>query len=142
MNIGYIDTSFLLSLIFEDENYEKSIDQWNKLEMLFSSILIEIESRINIYKYCIGKKNNEELYKGKLDQLGNYLENIYKKIIDNEILLEIKNVDKLKRPRSLDSIHLATANILNKLSDDRILLCSYDKNMRKIGKELGMTIQN
>lgn len=142
MNIGYIDTSFLLSLIFEDENYEKSIDQWNKLEILFSSILIEIESRINIYKYCIGKKNNEELYKGKLDQLGNYLENIYKKIIDNEILLEIKNVDKLKRPRSLDSIHLATANILNKLSDDRILLCSYDKNMRKIGKELGMTIQN
>ncbi len=142
MNIGYIDTSFLLSLIFEDENYEKSIDQWNKLEILFSSILIEIESRINIYKYCIGKKNNEELYKGKLDQLGNYLENIYKKIIDNEILLEIKNVDKLKRPRSLDSIHLATANILNKLSDDRILLCSYDKNMRKIGKELGITIQN
>ena len=80
------------------------------------------------------------MYKEKLEKLQNYLENIYKKIIDNEILLEIKNIDKLKRPRYLDSIHLATANILNKLSDDRILLCSYDKNMRKIGKELGMMI--
>ena len=140
MNIGYIDTSFLLSIVFEDENYENSCNQWNNLELTYSSILLEIESRINIYKYYISKKSEDKIYKNKTDQLQGLLDSIYKKNIDNEILLEIKNVDKLKRPRSLDSIHLATANIINKLTEEKIILCTYDNEMKKIGKELGMRI--
>ncbi|MCK4543499.1 MAG: PIN domain-containing protein [Spirochaetales bacterium] len=140
MKIGYIDTSFLLSILFEDENYETTIKYWNELDILCSSLLLEIESRINVFKYCILTKNNKSLYKEKEEQLQELLENINKKNIDKEIVLEIKNFDKLKRPKSLDSIHLATANIFNKLLNEKLLLCSYDKNMVKIGKELGMEI--
>lgn len=140
MNIGYIDTSFLLSILFEDENYEITIKYWNDLDILFSSLLLEIESRINVYKYCILTKKNEVLYRKKEEQLQELLENINKKNIDKEIVLEIKNIEKLKRPKTLDSIHLATANIFSKLLDEKLLLCSYDKNMIKIGKELGMEI--
>ena len=140
MNIGYIDTSFLLSIVFEDENYENSYKKWNELEILYSSLLLEIESRINIYKYYVLKNENDKLYKEKNEQLQSLLNSIYKKNIDNEIMLEIKNVDKLKRPRSLDSIHLATANIINKLTEEKIILCTYDNEMKKIGKELGMII--
>ncbi len=140
MNIGYIDTSFLLSILFEDENYEITIKYWNKLDILFSSLLLEIESRINVYKYCILTKKNEILYKEKEEQLQELLENINKKNVDKEIVLEIKNIEKLKRPKSLDSIHLATANIFNKLLDKKLVLCSFDKNMIKMGKELGMEI--
>ncbi len=109
MPLGYIDTSFLLSILFEDDNYETTVTIWNQLETLYSSQL---------------------------------LDNISRKNIDSEIILEIKNIDKLKRFKSLDSIHLATANIVNKLLHKELLLCTYDKNMIRIGKEMRMkTIQ-
>jgi predicted nucleic acid-binding protein len=137
MRIGYIDSSFLLSIVFEDSNYNKSIQIWNNLEIMYSSLLLEIESRINIYKYYMLSKKEKEIYSHKEKDLGELISSINLKIIDNEINLEIRNFDKLKRPRSLDSIHLATANILKKM-DDNIFLCSYDKDFLKIGKELGM----
>ena len=138
MEFGYVDTSFLLSILFEDENYDTTVKYWNKLDILYSSLLLEIESRINVYKYCVLTKNNNALYKEKEEQLKELLDNVNKKNIDIEIVLEIKNIDKLKKPKSLDSIHLATANIVNKLLDEKLLLCTYDRNMIKIGKELGM----
>lgn len=138
MEFGYVDTSFLLSILFEDENYDTTVKYWNKLDILYSSLLLEIESRINVYKYCVLTKNNNVLYKEKEEQLKELLDNVNRKNIDNEIVLEIKNIDKLKKPKSLDSIHLATANIVNKLLDEKLLLCTYDMNMIKIGNELGM----
>ena len=55
MKIGYIDTSVLLSVIFEDEKYEISIDIWNSIDLKFSSIIIEIEFKVytipDIYRY-------------------------------------------------------------------------------------------
>ena len=140
MNIGYIDTSFLLSILFEDENYTTTVNYWNNLDILFSSILLEIESGINVYKYYMQIENNEVLYREKEKQRLELLENINRKIIDNEIVLEIKNTEKLKLPKSFNSIHLATASIFNKFNTQKLLLCSYDKNMRKIGKELGLQL--
>ena len=138
IQIAYIDTSFLLSLLFEDSNYEKSVDLWNQIEYYVSSILIDIESRINVYKYFIIHLRDEQSHKDKLNELHDLLESINRKNVDDEILLEIKNIEKLKHLKSLDSIHLATANIFNKLVKERISICTYDKNLIKISKELGM----
>ena len=140
MKVGYIDTSFLLSIIFEDENYEKSIDVWNSLDSIYSSLLLDIESQINLYKYFIKKKKNRDLYSIKEKEQKELLTCISLKNIDNEVNLEIKNSDNLKRPRSLDSIHLATANILYKMNQKEIVLCSYDKEMNEVGKSLGFSI--
>jgi len=90
VNFGYIDTSFLLSILFEDENYKTTVKTWNQLEALYSSQLLEIESRINVYKYCILAKKDENLYK----EMEDYLK--------------------------------------------ELLLCTYDRNMIKIGKEMSM----
>ena len=140
MNAAYIDTSFLLSIIFEDKNYEQSENRWNRLDTMFSSVLLEIESRINIYKHYHSSKRDKSWYQGKEKKLQELLENINRKTIDDEIVLEIKSHDKLKKARSLDGIHLATANILNKLMEQRLLLCSYDKRMTEIGGEIGLRL--
>ena len=140
MKTGYIDSSFLLSIIFEDNNYVKSVDIWNTLDVFLGSILLEIECRINVYKYLIIQMKEKKLFKEKEEQLAELLKNINKKNIDEEISLEIQNHEKLKRLKSLDSIHLATANIFNKLINEKILVCSYDKNMILISKEMGMNI--
>ncbi|MGA1843218.1 MAG: PIN domain-containing protein [bacterium] len=138
MRAAYIDSSFLLSIVFEDESYDLSIDIWNSLDILLGSIIIEIECRINVYKYCLLTIKDKELYREKDSMLGRLLNGINKKMVDNDILLEIKNNDKLKRLRSLDSIHLATANIYKKLIHDKLLICSYDAHMIRIARELGM----
>jgi predicted nucleic acid-binding protein len=140
MNAAYIDTSFLLSIILEDKNYEQSEVCWNTLDAMFSSVLLEIESRINIYKYLHSLKKDKSWYQGKEKQLQGVLESINRMTIDEEIVLEIKNHDKLKNARSLDGIHLATANILNKLMEEKLLLCSYDKRMIEIGGEIGLKL--
>jgi predicted nucleic acid-binding protein len=136
---GYIDSSFLLSIVFEDDNYEKSIDLWNGLDRYFSSIFLEIETRINLYKFIKRKKLNEDEAITKEKMLNHLLLCINMKMVDSEINLEIKNYDKLKRTRSLDSIHLATAHILNKLQKSSLILCSYDKEMITAGKEIGLS---
>ena len=140
MKAGYIDKSFLLSLIFRDKNYEEARAVWNDLDLKFSSILLDIEASVNVFKYYITSKKGPSLYAHKQAELKVILSNINKKIVDEEILLEINNTDKLKQTRSLDSIHLATANILNKLTDDKLLLCSYDKRMLEAAPRLGLAV--
>ena len=140
MNVGYIDSSFLLSLIFEDNNYDKTIEIWNKLDITLGSVLLEIECMINVYKYCMLHIDDKKLYREKKTELKELLSSINRKTVDEEIVLEIQNHDKLKRLKSLDSIHLATANIFNKLINEKLLICSYDKNMIMIAGEMGMTI--
>ena len=139
MKAGYIDTSFLLSLIFRDENYEEARAVWNDLDWKFGSILLDIEASVNVFKYYRSQKD-PSLYSHKQTELNVILSNINKKIVDEEILLEINNNDRLKQIRSLDSIHLATANILNKLTNEKILLCSYDKRMLEAAPRLGLAV--
>ena len=140
MNAAYIDTSFLLSIVFEDRNYEQSVDCWNGLDASFSSVLLEIESRVNLYRHYYSSNRDKAWYQEKEKLLQGLVENINRKTIDSEIVMEIKNYDKLKNARSLDGIHLATANILNKLMEERLLLCSYDKRMIEIGGEIGLRL--
>ena len=140
MNVGYIDTSFLLSILFEDDNYEKSADCWDSLDTLFSSVLLEIEARINLYRHYIELQKKKVWYQKNEKRLQELLDSINRRAIDDEIVQEIKNYDQLKRARSLDGIHLATANIVNKVTDEKTLLCSYDKRMIEIGSRIGLRI--
>ena len=140
MKAGYIDSSFLLSLLLCDGNYELSIEIWNSLDIHLGSVLLEIECRINLFKYCLQLKKDKALYKEKEEELTEILKGINRKDINSEIALEIKSYERLKQLKSLDSIHIATANIYKKLIKEKLLVCSYDKNMKRIAKELGMEI--
>ena len=122
------DTSFLLSILFEDDNYERSADCWNGLSAMVSSVVLDVESRINIYKIvrrC--EVGQTELSAQKQKQLNEILESIHRKHVDEEIVIEVNNHDQLKRARSLDAIHLATANIMKKLTDEDIPLVPFHR---------------
>lgn len=140
MSSGYIDTSFLLSILFEDENYESSVDRWNNLELMFSSVLLEVESRISLYRYWNETSRSEVWYRQKEQKLHGLLAGINRRTVDEEIVEEVKNLDQLKQARSLDGIHLATAHIINRLSPEKLLLCSYDKRMKRVGRTIGLQI--
>lgn len=139
MKVGFIDTSFLLSLVFEDDNFEEAYGIWNELEIFCGSVLLEIEAMINVYKYFSLAKSDDALYREKKDRLRHLLNTVNRKTVDEEVILEIENIERLKHLKCLDSVHLATAHIFAKMIDTSILLCSYDKNMMKAGAELGMS---
>ena len=136
----YIDSSFLLSLLTLDSNYEESFNLWNSDELKLSSKLLEFECFVNIHK--IFRENAKKLPKLWLDKTIENLENlkgeINLKAIDNEILMNIKSNLKLTNLKSLDSIHVSTALLWNHYTDTPITVCSYDKNIRKICKELNL----
>mgnify|MGYP006306240935 FL=1 len=127
-----------MSIIFEDNNYNEAARVWNDSGILCSSIVLDIEAMINVYKFYCLKKKDEILYRKKKEQLRHLLNTINRKTVDDEIVIEIENMERLKYPKSLDSIHLATANIFAKTIDVPLLLCTYDNNMIKTGNELGM----
>lgn len=137
MTRAYIDTSFLLSILFEDDNCERSVTWWNDCDEMFSSALLEIEARVGLFRQSRLVKD-KTWFATKEQLLGELLENINRRLVDEEIVQEIRNYDQLKNARSLDSIHLATANILSKLTDEPLLLCSYDTRMIDIGRRIGL----
>jgi len=136
----YIDSSFLLSLLTIDANYELSFNQWESDELKLSSKLLDFECFVNIHK--IYRENSKRLPKHWLDKaLDKYDDlkgEINLKAIDNEILHTIKSNLKLTNLKSLDSIHVSTALLWNDFTDTPITICSYDKNIRKICKELNL----
>ncbi|UID82841.1 PIN domain-containing protein [Leptospira interrogans] len=110
----YIDTSFFLSIVFEDTNYEQSYETWMKDEYRFSSNLIEIESFINIHK--VYRENRKVLNKRWLDESltrqRELLTQINLKRIDSEVYKKIQKTEKLTFLKSLDSIHLSIALLI------------------------------
>ncbi|EMF81902.1 PIN domain protein [Leptospira weilii serovar Topaz str. LT2116] len=134
----YIDTSFFLSIIFEDTNYELSYESWIGDDYRFSSSLLEIESFINIHK--IYRENRKVLSKvwltEKLTRQKDLLSEIHLKRIGSEIYEKIRKNEKLTFLKSLDSIHSSTASLITDVLKDRITICTYDKNIRKIASDM------
>ena len=92
MRYAYIDSSFLLSIIFEDDNYKKSSNIWNTINFYMSSSLLDFECYINICKTA--KEFIHQLppkwRQSKLTKLDDLLEEINRQKIDRDILNIIK----------------------------------------------------
>ncbi|AVQ13124.1 PIN domain protein [Leptospira santarosai] len=138
----YIDTSFFLSIVFEDTNYEQSYESWMKGEYKFSSNLIEIESFINIHK--VYRENRKVLNKRWLDESltrqKNLLSEINLKRMDPEVYEKIQKTEKLTFLKSLDSIHLSTALLIADSLKKRLTICAYDRNIRKISSDFNFDL--
>ncbi|OMI15706.1 DNA-binding protein, partial [Leptospira weilii serovar Heyan] len=64
------------------------------------------------------------------------LSEIHLKRIGSEIYERIRKNEKLTFLKSLDSIHLSTASLITDVLKDRITICTYDKNIRKIASDM------
>jgi len=53
--------------------------------------------------------------------------------------MERNNINVLAKCKSLDAIHLATAlDVSEKHGKNEICICSFDKNMLRVARELGI----
>ena len=105
---SYIDSSFLLSIILEENLSSRTINVWQNEDIRVSSILLRAECIITLRRIHFNYKNKlpETWLKEKEIELKNLLQEVTLRIFDKSILdiIEIKKV--LSNCRTLDAIHL------------------------------------
>lgn len=140
--IVYIDSSVILSILFQEKNLDNSKEIWKSSETRVSSILLEAECRISIKRtYFHNKKKLTSSWKDKkLKELESLLEEINFKNIDSATLEIVAKEDILSGCRTLDALHLATAiEFQNEFGED-LHIFSYDKEFKKVAHELGFQV--
>ncbi|UCH92441.1 MAG: type II toxin-antitoxin system VapC family toxin [Candidatus Aminicenantes bacterium] len=138
----YIDSSFLLSIIFEEESSEVSGKIWKDYDYRVSSLLLESECLVTLRRFYRGNKNNLESnwLSLKEKKLYDLLEEVNIRIFDENIAEYIKLKEDLSACRALDAIHLATALEFKDNCGAEIKICTYDRNMIKTAKKLNFSV--
>jgi predicted nucleic acid-binding protein len=140
----YFDSSFLLSIIMHDENYSEARKIWDESSKRFSSILLKIETLTVIrrtYLHNITKLADNWLTV-KENEYNNLIEEVNIRTVDQEIYNTIRLKKVLSKCRSLDAIHIATALEFEvfETNENPFILCTYDKNMHVVAKEIGLNV--
>jgi predicted nucleic acid-binding protein len=137
--ISYIDSSVVLSIIFQEANLENSVKIWKKSEIRVSSILLEAESKISIKRTFLNnrRKLGQTWKERKLIELDSLLEEINLKNLDSSTIENLNKEDTLSGCRTLDALHLLTAIEIQKELGEDLFIFSYDKEFIKVAKQLG-----
>jgi predicted nucleic acid-binding protein len=135
--INYFDSSFLLAILFEENKQNEALRIWKGNPIRVSSVLLDIETNISLKRYHkqLKHKLGENWLDKKKLELKNFLDNVFFNEVTGNFAKSMRGNDKLAHCKSLDAIHIATA--LNIRENNDVTICSYDKNMLKIAKELG-----
>lgn len=136
--VGYIDSSFLLSILLEDSHYEQSFELWHTIDSRVSSRLLEIETFINIHRYKMEKRKSEAWLTKVLTLNSECLDEISLLSLDSKVTEVVHTNPLLIKCRSLDASHLATAILFQKSHRDIIKVFSYDKRMNDVAQALNL----
>jgi predicted nucleic acid-binding protein len=139
---GYFDSSLFLAILLDEDKQDEAVYIWKSNPMKISSILLKIETNIsllkfykrNVYKFGINWFNEKKALRKKL------LSEVFFNDITESFadVMEQNDIHILANCKSLDAIHLATAlDISEKYDKSEVCICSFDKNMLKVAKELG-----
>ena len=138
----YIDSSFLLNIIYSEDGAIKHLEFLNKAENKFSSILLEIESLRSLN--FISTHHKKELPENWLVESNLFLEELLSQIhlknVDIDIISEIKKKSGILELKSLDASHLATAMHIENMISEELIFCSLDDKLRKIAKDFKLKI--
>jgi predicted nucleic acid-binding protein len=138
--INYFDSSLLLAILFDEKRFDNAWNVWNSSEARVSSILLKIETNISLQRhYKTNAHYLDDIWLNKKEKiLNDLLNDIFYKPIEEPFGNLIARNKKLAGCKSLDAIHLATALYFKEnAKEQNIILCSFDKNMLKVAKELG-----
>jgi predicted nucleic acid-binding protein len=141
MLVSYFDSSLLLSILLNEVRSEEALSIWQKNKTRVSSILLKFEMNISLRRRLKQQRSilGNEWFKTRVQKLDKFLSDIFYRDITEAFENSIYgNYDFLSKCKSLDAIHIATAlDISEKYGRSEICICTYDKNMLKVAKELG-----
>jgi len=139
---GYFDSSLFLAILLDEDQQNEAIDIWKSKPLRISSVLLKIESNISLHKYY--KQNGYKFGINWFNEKKALRKKLLNEVFLNDITesfadaMEQNNINILAKCKSLDAIHLATAiDVSEKYGKSEICICSFDKNMLRVAKELG-----
>ena len=142
MLISYFDSSLLLSILLNESRSEEGLIIWQNSKVRVSSVLLKFEMNITLRRRSREKKVTfgDDWFKTRLTSLNKFLEDIFYVDINEKFENSVAgDYDILSKCKSLDAIHIATAlNISEKYDRSEIRICSFDKNMLTLAKQLGL----
>ena len=141
MNL-FLDSSFLLSIIFEEKESEEHYEIWKNSKVRLGSVLVAIESINSIRRAFANSKQKKMLkeFREKEKNCELMLSEISQRNVDESIYEIIKSRKEISGCRSLDAIHIATALDFKRNSSSEIFVCSTDKRLREVAKKVGLKI--
>ncbi|MCL2260270.1 MAG: PIN domain-containing protein [Fibromonadales bacterium] len=139
--INYFDSSILLTILMNEPRTEEALAIWRNNNVRVSSILLRFETNIVLRRNYrdIANKVNSEWLATRLQDLNKFLNDVFYRDINEFFEYSVhSNYDMLSKCKSLDAIHIATVlDISKKHGKNEIQVCSFDKNMLAVAKELG-----
>jgi predicted nucleic acid-binding protein len=132
VNAVYIDTSFLLSLLFAEPGSDDYKPYWDATHLRFSSILLHDETVVALHRHKV-----------RVD-VWRFMDSLMKavrfRILDDRIAGRIRADREFGRLRSLDAIHLATACEIRDAIEEPIEIACLDSRLRDSATTLGFAL--
>lgn len=136
--VAYFDSSFLLSILLDEDTKTEAYSLWKGAEIRVSSILLKIETIIVLrraYDHFKSQLSTNWLTQKTLE-LDEYLKEVNYRLLDEEIEQSIRLRKDLSKCRALDAIHIATALDFSMMSRPHdFILYSYDAAMLELARQ-------
>lgn len=137
MTLAYLDSSVILSIIFGD-SYEKDAKRLFQNYKWASSRLLLFECANVLIRESQKQKSGDKLLAESLKYFNKLTDYVNIIPIDNEVLNKVLSDKRIAQGRTLDSIHLASALIIQENYEERLKIATFDKKLERLALELGL----
>lgn len=134
MKTVYLDSSAVLRWLLKDSNALKDFGQWKHAG---SSFLLEVECIRTLDRLRMENRIDAGLYADLLAQLNEFSRSLELFHIDARVINQAKS-QFVAPVKTLDAIHIATAQLWQDELSETVLLISHDQKMNLIAKSLGL----
>lgn len=129
MSIGYVDTSFIISILLEEASYKKNLNKFYSIDQIFVTNLLESEALSTLKRNKI-TKFDKNLFE-RVDWIS-----IPERL--TEFLAKIFSIGYL---RGADAHHLASALwIVGAENTSECHFLTLDENQKAVAKKLGFKV--
>jgi len=137
---AFFDSSVLLSILLNDDGADPAIQIWEENQDRVASSLMELEC-ISVLRRSarqFSRSLPNTWLRDRKPELASYLEEVSLKPIDAEVVETVRHEDKLGSCRTLDAIHLGTALLFQRASEEPFVICTFDQRMAGACRLLGL----
>ena len=137
MTILYVETSALLTWLFNEPDSNEVIDTINHTDLIVTSELLRIETVRAVKRLCNEELITSEQMKSLLGIFDAHMQSWFKMSIDETVVAGSLKDFPAEPVRTLDAVHLATALEYKKLYPELKMLTK-DKSILQNTEALGL----